>query len=120
MKKSKNNIDTGKLIERVALQQKLTNVEIEKAIDRQPTSMYKYIRNSSIQTGILIDLCYAMKYNFFQEIANQLPNEFTKTDKDADEKLAQKTALENRIAELEEENKILKVQVDLLMKIKTH
>lgn len=33
MKKSKNNIDTGKLIERVALQQKLTNVEIEKAID---------------------------------------------------------------------------------------
>ena len=34
--------------------------------------------------------------------------------------LAQKTALENRIAELEEENKILKVQVDLLIKIKTH
>ena len=118
MKKSKNNIDTGKLIERVALQQKLTNVEIEKAIDRQPTSMYKYIRNSSIQTGILIDLCYAMKYNFFQEIANKLPDEFTKTDKNAEEKLAQKTAYENRIAALEEENKILKVQFDLLMKIK--
>jgi hypothetical protein len=120
MIKSKNNIDTGKLIERVQLQQNRTYREIEKAINRPPTSMYQYIRNSSIQTGILIDLCYAMKYNFFQEIANQLPNEFTKTDKDAEEKLAQKTALENRIAELEEENKILKVQVDLLMKIKTH
>ena len=79
MIKSKNNIDTGKLIERVQLQQNRTYREIEKAINRQPTSMYQYIRNSSIQTGILIDLCYAMKYNFFQEIANKLPNEFTKS-----------------------------------------
>lgn len=118
MIKSKNNIDTGKLIERVQLQQNRTYREIEKAINRPPTSMYQYIRNSSIQTGILIDLCYAMKYNFFQEIANRLPDEFTKTDKEAVEKLAEKEAYENRIAELEEENKILKVQVDLLMKIK--
>lgn len=100
-------------------QLKFTNAEIEKAIGRPGSSMYKYIRNTSIQTGILIDLCYAMRYNMFQEIANQLPSEFVKTDKEAHEKLDFKTANEKRIADLEEENKIMKIQLDLFMKLKT-
>ena len=119
MIKSKNNINTGKLIEKLLSQLRFTNAEIEKAIGRPGSSMYKYIRNESIQTGILIDLCYAMKYNIFQEIANELPSEFPKTDKEAEGKLAFKTADEKRIADLEEENKIMKIQLELLMKLKT-
>ncbi|WP_293891040.1 hypothetical protein [Flavobacterium sp.] len=119
MIKSKHNINTGKLIEQLLSQLKFTNSEIENAIGRPGSSMYKYIRNESIQTGILIDLCYAMKYNIFQDIANDLPSEFSKTDRDAQEKLAFKTANEKRIANLEEENKIMKIQLDLLMKLKT-
>lgn len=119
MIKSKNNINTGKLIGQLLSQLKFTNAEIEKTIGRSGSSMYKYIRNESIQTGILIDLCYAMKFNIFQEIANELPSEFSKTDKDAEEKLAFKTENEKRIATLEEENKVMKIQLDLLMKLKT-
>lgn len=119
MIKSKHNINTGKLIEQLLSQLKFTNAEIEKVIGRPGSSMYKYIRNESIQTGILIDLCYAMKYNIFQEIANELPSEFAKTDKDAEEKLAFKMDNEKRIADLEEENKIMKIQLELLMKLKT-
>lgn len=118
MIKSTNNIDTGKIIERLMYQFKFSNLEIERAIGRPGSSMYKYIRNSSIQTGILIDLCYAMKYNIFQEIANELPSEFAKIDKEAEEKLATKMNYEKRIADLEEENKILKVQLDIVMKLK--
>ena len=119
MIKSKNNINTGELIEQLLSRLKFTNAEIEKAIGRPGSSMYKYIRNTSIQTGILIDLCYALKYNIFQEIANKLPSEFLKTDKDAGEKLVFKTENEKRIADLEEENKIMKVQLDLLMKLRS-
>lgn len=119
MIKSRNNIDTGKLIEKILKELRVTNVDIEKAIGRSGSSMYKYIRNSSIQTGILIDLCYALKYNIFQEIANELPSDFMKTDKEAEQKLAFRTENDNRIADLEEEIKILKIQLDLLMKLKS-
>ena len=118
MIKSTHNIDTGKLIERLMYQFKFSNLQIERAMGRPGSSMYKYIKNSSIQTGILIDLCYAMKYNIFQEIANALPPEFAKIDKEAEEKLAAKMNYEKRIADLEEENKILKVQLDIVMKLK--
>lgn len=118
MIKSKNNINTGKIIERLMYQFKFSNLQIERAMGRPGSSMYKYIRNPSIQTGILIDLCYAMKYNIFQEIANELPTEFAKIDKEAEEKLATKMNYEKRIADLEEENKILKAQLDIVMKCK--
>jgi rRNA maturation protein Rpf1 len=118
MIKSTHNIDTGKIIERLIYQFKFSNLQLERAIGRPGSSIYKYIRNSSIQTGILIDLCYAMKYNIFQEIANELPPEFVKVDKTADETLALKTDYEQRIADLKEENKILKAQLDIVMKLK--
>ena len=118
MKNNKQNLHTGQLIEKLLYRLGYSDAEIEKAIGRPGSSVYKYRKNASIQTSILIDICYAIKHNIFQDIANELPDDFTKTDKYAEEKAAAKQAIENRIAELEEENKILKVQVDLLMKIK--
>ncbi len=118
MKKSDHNINTGEIIEKLTWKLKLNNSELERAIGRPGSSLYKFIRSSSIQTSILIDLCYAMKYNIFQEIANMLPSDFAKTDIDAASKQAEKQAYENRIANLEEENKILKAQLEIVMKLK--
>lgn len=118
MKKSAHNINTGKIIEKLMYQFNFSNMQMERAIGRPGSSMYKYIRNSSIQTGILIDLCYAMKYNIFHDIANELPVEFAKIDKTIEEKAALKKDYEARIAQLEEENKILKAQLDIVMKFK--
>ena len=118
MIKSKHNIDTGKIIAKLVTQFKVSNREIERAIGRPGSSMHKYLQNSSIQTGILVDLCYALKYNIFQDIANQLPPEFGKIDITLEEKVALKNERDNRIATLEEENKILKAQLDIVMKLK--
>ncbi|MBC7494454.1 MAG: hypothetical protein H7221_05545 [Flavobacterium sp.] len=118
MKKSDHNINTGEIIEKLTCKLKLSNAALERAIGRPGSSLYKFIRSSSIQTSILIDLCYAMKYNIFQEIANELPSEFAKTDRDTAAKLAEKQDYETRIANLEEENKILKAQLDIVMKLK--
>jgi cell shape-determining protein MreC len=54
-----------------------------------------------------------MKYNIFQVVANQLPEEFKNINVET-----QKIAQEQRITELEEENKILKAQLDIIMKLK--
>lgn len=118
MKKSTHNINTGKIIEKLMYQFKFSNLEMERAMGRPGSSMYKYIRNSSIQTGILIDLCYAMKYNIFHDIANELPAEFAKIDTTVEEKAALKKDYEERIAQLEDENKILKAQLDIVMRLK--
>ncbi len=118
MKKSNHNINTGELIEKLISKLNLSNSELERAIGRPSSSLYKFIRSSSIQTSILIDLSYAMKYNIFQEIANNLPSDFVKTDIDAAAKQAEKQAYETRIASLEDENKILKAQLDIVMKLK--
>jgi hypothetical protein len=118
MKKSDHNINTGEIIENLTYKLKMSNVNIERAIGRSGSAMNRFIRKPSIQTSILIDMCYAMKYNIFQEIANALPSDFAKTDNNAAAKLAEKQDYENRIGHLEEENKILKAQLEIVMKLK--
>ncbi len=113
MKKSKNSINTGIIIKDLIKELKLSNPEIQAAIGRKGNAMFKYFRNSSIQTDILIDLSYAMNFNIFQIIANQLPAEMRKVSHDN-----QKTEEQQRIAVLEEEIKILKAQLDIVMKLK--
>lgn len=113
MKKSSHTINTGIIIKNLMKELNLSNSAIQTAIGRKGSAMYKYYRNASIQTDILIDLCYAMNYNIFQVVANQLPTEFRNVNKET-----QKSAQEQRIAELEEENKILKAQLDIVMKLK--
>ncbi|NJM80714.1 MAG: hypothetical protein HC854_15895 [Flavobacterium sp.] len=108
MKKSKNNIDTGKLLSDIISKNKINKSELGKAINRDGVSILKYTQNESIQTGILIELCYALEHNFFQDIANQLPNTFTGNEHKNEE-----------LEALKEEIKVLKIQNEVLMKIRS-
>jgi hypothetical protein len=118
MKKSKNNIDTGKLIDNFLQKNKITRAEVGRDINRNGLSILKYIQNSSIQTGILIDISFALKHNFFQDLANALPQDFSKNEIIDTEKTAQDKNIQEQLARLEKENMILKIQNELLMKIK--
>jgi DNA-binding Xre family transcriptional regulator len=113
---SKNNIDTGKLLHDFMQKNKIVKTQLGKEINRNPLSILNYTKNISIQTGILIEICHALKHNFFRDIADQLPNDFTRTKPDDLTLINEKDQL---IAELKEENKILKIQNELLMKIRT-
>ena len=119
MKKSKNNIDTGKLLDDFLRKNRISKTSLGADIHRSKVSVLKYTQNVSIQTGILIDICYALKYNFFQELANALPKDFEFVEVIDDEKVSHQNNQQTLIAELQEENKILKIQNELLMKIKT-
>ena len=115
MKKSKNNIDTGALLDKYIQQHRIVKTELGAEIKRNGLAILQYTRNASIQTGILIDLCYALKHNFFRDIADQLPEEFTITKATDNSLFTEKDQL---IAQLQEENKVLKIQNELLMKVK--
>ncbi len=107
MKKGKNNIDTGKLLKDFISKNKINKSALGREIHRDAVSILKYTQNSSIQTGILIELCHALQHNFFQDIANQLPTTFTVKEPKKDE-----------IEALKETIKVLQIQNDLLMKLK--
>ncbi|NJM78836.1 MAG: hypothetical protein HC854_03005 [Flavobacterium sp.] len=77
MKKGKNNVDTGKILADYIQSHKINKTELGNAINRRGIAILNYTRNSSIQTGILLEICYALKHNFFKEIADQLPEDFT-------------------------------------------
>ena len=119
MKKSKHNIDTGKLLDDFLRKNRITKTDLAANINRNKVSVLKYTQNVSIQTGILIDICHALKYNFFQDLANALPKDFDSLPVVDNEKAARENNQQILIAHLQEENKILKIQNDLLMKIKT-
>jgi hypothetical protein len=118
MNKSKNNIDTGKLINNFLINNRITRAEVGRDINRSGLSVLKYIQNSSIQTGILIDISFAVKHNFFQDIANALPQDFSKNEIIDTQKIAQDKSIQEQLAILEKENMVLKIQNELLMKIK--
>ncbi|MFN3968016.1 hypothetical protein [Flavobacterium sp.] len=71
----------------------------------------------SMQTATLLEVCYALRYNFFQDIANTLPIEFKANERPNAEKEAQEQENIALIAQLQEENKVLKIQNELLMKM---
>ena len=119
MNKSKNNIDTGKMIADYLIKNRIAKSDLGTDINRTGVAVLRYTYNSSIQTGILLDICHALKHNFFQELANQLPKDFTVPENIDTEKQSFDKSQQALIEQLNEENKVLKIQNELLMKIKT-
>lgn len=119
MKTSKNNINTGKLLDNYLYKNKISKASVAAAINKNRVSVQKYTENVSIQTGILIDICYALKYNFLRELANALPKDFEYAEVVDGEKVTNENMQQTLIAQLQEENKVLKIQNELLLKIKT-
>jgi hypothetical protein len=111
MNYSKNNINTGRMLNDYFIKNRIVKDQVGRDINRNGKGVGAFVKNGSIQTGILIDICYALQHNFFQDIANKLPKDFG-VDKTLD------AANENSILQILEENKILKIQNELLMRLK--
>jgi hypothetical protein len=115
MLKSINNINTGALLGAYVNKNRIIKSDLGGQIGRSGLAILQYMRNESIQTGILIDICYALKHNFFKDIANQLPDDFTTTNPTDRSLISEKDQL---IAQLQEENKVLKIQNEVLIRMK--
>lgn len=108
-------IDTGKMILDYITNNRMSKTELGNKIDRTALSILGYTRNTSVQTGILLSICNATKHNFFRDIADQLPDDFTITQPEDMKLINEKDQL---IAQLQEENKVLKIQNEILLRVK--
>ena len=118
MKKSNNNINTGKILDDYLTKNRIAKASLGRKINRDRVSVLRYTQNISIQTGILLDICHALKYNFFQDLANALPRDFAFQEVIDTERIAIENERQALIEKLKNENNTLKIQNELLMKIK--
>ncbi|MGV9002420.1 hypothetical protein [Flavobacterium sp.] len=113
MKTSMNNIDTGRMIQMHLNMHRISKTSLGRKINRTGISVLRYTQNWSIQTGILLDISHALKHNFFQDMADQLPKDFTVFNLPLEK--SQLTAWEKETADLKERIKILEAEKAILL-----
>jgi hypothetical protein len=105
-----NIVNTGELIKTYFEQKRIRRAALARLMGKSLKAVLQHEKNSTIQTRILWDLSVALKHNFFMDIAQMLPNDFSTNDAIFEEK-------NNRIAELEQEVAILKKEKELLLEV---
>ena len=118
MKLSQNNIHTGEILANYLESNKISKTELGRRINRNGMSILQFIQSPSIQTGILIDICHAVKHNFLIDLANQMPAEFTSNVVADAPRMAKENELQATIKAIQDENNTLRIQNELLMKLR--
>ena len=70
-------VNSGTLIAAYLKKHRIYKAALARMLHRSPTTIYDFMKRSSIQTEILWELSLALKHNFFAEIAALLPADFT-------------------------------------------
>lgn len=111
MKKDRNTINTGKLLDAHLKNNKIHGEYLANRLGVQGQTVSKYRSGSIMRSNTIEEICYALEHNFFQDLANHLPREFSVNAN-------LNSANQELIAQLQEENKVLKIQNELLMRLK--
>ncbi|MDP2685914.1 MAG: hypothetical protein Q8O62_01750 [Aequorivita sp.] len=107
----KNSPHIGEMLSAHIKARRISKAAVSRAMHRAPETILRFTQRPSLQTEILWQLCTVMKHNFFRDLAAQLPPTFTTTALDPT------LLLQERIAALEEENKVLRIKVETLMAV---
>ncbi|TBX70433.1 XRE family transcriptional regulator [Flavobacterium silvisoli] len=102
------SVHIGNLIKQYIDAHRLVRTEVAKQMGTPNTAIYAYEKRQYIHCQTLMRLCKATKHNFFMDIANALPREYTYNPQlvsDKDALLAQQAA---EINKLTLENALLK------------
>lgn len=111
MKKKIRNINVGKLLHDHLKENRIVGEALASMIGKTGQMVTLYKGSADMRTKTLEEICYALEHNFFQDLANHLPREFTvNAQLNSDN--------QDLIAQLQEENKVLRIQNELLMKLK--
>lgn len=112
MKKSeRNSINVGQLLRNYLKDNQIHGETLASMIGKTGQMVTLYKNSSDMRSNTLEEICYVLKHNFFQDLANHLPREFTVNAN-------LNSANQELIAQLQEENKVLRIQNELLMKLK--
>src|SRR5690606_20567394 len=98
----------GNLLKTYYKTNRINKSGLARAMNRSRATVQDYEERKSLQCNVLWDICVAVEHNFFADLAAQLPQTYTTN-------VPEDTTQAQRIAQLEEENRILKTKVDTLL-----
>ena len=97
----------GSMLRTYYKKHKINRAALARKLNLHRVTVAKYDARSSLQVHILWDVAVALQHNFFADLAAQLPKSYTTY-------VPEDTTQAQRIAQLEDENKILAGQLELL------
>ena len=104
-------IHIGNLLNAYFTKKRTRRAALARLMNMNLASLMEYEKKESIQTARLLELCIHLKHNFFMDIAQTLPLDFS-TNQDVFE------AKNQEIAQLKKEVEKLTIESDVLFKIK--
>lgn len=100
----------GHLFKTFIKSRKISKAALARKINRDDSTILYYQKHASVQLAIVWQLSHALKHNFFADMAAQLPAAYT-TNVPLD------TAKDERIAELEEQLKLLQAKYEAVVEV---
>ena len=107
-----NAPEIGLIIKRFFKEKRIYRSALSRKLKVRLNTVLDYEKRQTMQTGTLWNLSVALKHNFFSDIAHQLPTDFSTY-------APVNTTLPERIAVLENENELLKAQLEGLERVMT-
>ena len=101
----------GNMLKNHFRKQRLRRGALARHLQKSYSTVYEYQKAESMRSHTLWQLCITIRHNFFADLAAQLPPDFTTNAPDPT------LSLQERIALLEEENKLLTTKVETLMAV---
>ena len=101
----------GNMLKTLMRNKRLRRAALARNLKKSYSTVYEYQNSETMRTHTLWQLCITLKHNFFADLAAQLPPDFTTNAPDPT------LPLQERIAALEEENKLLTTKVETLMAV---
>jgi hypothetical protein len=110
MKTEQKKIDFGELLSFYMESRFIRGEQLSRLLGKTGQTISKYKNTAIMRSDTIAEISYALKHNFFQDMANHLPGEFTvNTTLNSDN--------QRYVNQLEEENKMLKIQNELLIRL---
>ncbi|MBI4946963.1 MAG: helix-turn-helix domain-containing protein [Bacteroidetes bacterium] len=105
----------GAEIGRVMKERNLSKTEFARLLGYYSSSITRILENEEINTGLLMRISKALKYNFFKHYVDELKNEFP--DNESAAVAVAMAATEKEVVELRKENADLKEKISYLKTI---
>jgi len=102
------------IIKREMQERHMSPIELSRKLGLHQTTIHGLLKRDSIKVERLAKLCKVFQYNFFREIAEQFSYEQPVFDNTFKQKEA---TLIEKINKLKEENKTLKIKVEVLNEV---
>jgi hypothetical protein len=98
----------GELLEKHIEEHRIYQSALARVMHRVPKTIQYYKKNHSMQAAILWEISHALKHNFFADLADELPDTFSRNNSNIVEQKDKEIAvLQNELVRLQQDKELL-------------